>query len=60
MNDDLALRLRDVATGRIAHEFMGICPDELEGWDSREAPGQCAACDVLREADAALTLKERR
>jgi hypothetical protein len=37
--------LIDVATGKIRHDDMGGCPDELTGWDSRDP--ECPACRVL-------------
>jgi hypothetical protein len=43
--------LHQVATGQVEHIYHGLCPDPLEGFDSREAPGNCAACDILREVD---------
>lgn len=38
-------RLLDVATGRVRHDFLGLCPDSIEGPDSRDP--QCPACKVL-------------
>lgn len=35
----------DAATGKLPHRNIGLCPDELAGFDSRD-PG-CAACRAL-------------
>lgn len=40
-------RLLLVATGEVAHLFAGACPDEVEGFDSRDP--ECPACIVLEQ-----------
>lgn len=46
-------RLLDVATGKIQHRYLGLCPDSIYGTDSRD-PG-CPACQAITAADAAHT-----
>lgn len=48
--------LRDVAAGAIRHEYMGACPDAVQGYDTRDP--ECDACRVLLRADAALAAEE--
>ena len=43
-----AAQLIDVATGRIKHDFMGMCPDRIVGPDARDP--DCPACRVLIDA----------
>jgi hypothetical protein len=38
-----------VATGIIRHDYAGACPDDVEGWGSRDP--ECAACRVLIQYD---------
>ena len=38
-------RLLDVALGRVKHTYNGLCPDGIEGWDTRDP--ECPACRVL-------------
>ena len=42
-----AAALRGLALGRVRHTYAGLCPDDLEGWDSRDPA--CPACAVLAE-----------
>lgn len=44
----LQQQLIDAATGKIAHIYAGFCPDELEGFDSRDP--DCPACQILLRA----------
>ena len=43
-------KLIAVATGEIKHTFNGLCPDPIEGFDSRDPV--CPACKILIEAEA--------
>lgn len=43
--------LIDVGTGKIAHLNMGLCPDVVEGHDTRDH--DCPACKILVRAEAA-------
>lgn len=45
--------LRDIATGKTQHVYAGICPDLMEGHDTRD--DECPACKVLLRADTALS-----
>jgi hypothetical protein len=49
--------LIDVGSGKIAHAFNGMCPDELEGHDTRDA--ECPACRALVEAQNYLGHEQR-
>lgn len=40
--------LTEVATGFVPHKFMGLCPDSVAGFDSRDP--NCKACRVLINA----------
>lgn len=42
-----------VAIGTLAHDRMGGCPDEVEGWAARDP--QCAACRAIMAAEAVHT-----
>lgn len=42
---DIAARLAKVADGSIPHIFNGMCPDAIEGHDSRDP--DCPACQLL-------------
>ncbi len=44
--------LRDVGSGKIAHVYMGWCPNVVEGYATRHP--ECDACKVLLRADEAL------
>ncbi|MBF4628914.1 TetR/AcrR family transcriptional regulator [Curtobacterium flaccumfaciens] len=48
----IAESLLAVATGRQEHEYLGLCPDGVEGPDSRDP--DCKACQVLVEAEQAV------
>lgn len=43
--------LVDVGTGKITHLNMGLCPDTVEGHDTRDH--ECPACKILVRAEAA-------
>ena len=43
-------KLIAVATGEIKHTGNGLCPDPIEGFDSRDPV--CPACKILIEAEA--------
>ena len=45
-----------VATGEIDHTGKGLCPDRIEGFDSRD-PG-CPACKILIEAEGRVAEME--
>lgn len=45
-------QLLKVATGEIEHIYSGLCPDRLEGPNTRDPI--CPACQILIEADKAL------
>lgn len=38
-----------VATGREEHLYQGGCPDDVEGWETRDP--ECKACQVLVDAE---------
>ena len=42
--------LLDLALGRVRHVYAGLCPDDVEGWESRDP--ECPACVLL---DGALS-----
>lgn len=44
----LIAELIAVATGEIEHAGNGLCPDRIEGFDSRDP--DCPACKILIEA----------
>lgn len=46
----LIQRLRSVGTNQLHHITNGSCPDQIEGYDSRDE--SCPACKVLMQADA--------
>ena len=46
---ELLASMHDVATGRIAHDYSGLCPDGVEGPDVRDR--ECPACRVLIMVD---------
>lgn len=46
--------LRDVAARQIAHANNGLCPDEVEGFVTRD--DECPACQALMAADQVLAL----
>ena len=54
--NELFTKLKDVATGAIKHDYMGLCPDSIEGHDSRDP--KCPACRVLIEADTVCVVAE--
>lgn len=45
-----------VATGEIEHAVNGLCPDRIEGFDSRDP--DCPACKILIEADGRVAEME--
>ena len=49
--ESLIVDLVDVGTGKIAHLNMGLCPDVVEGHDTRDH--ECPACKILVRAEAA-------
>ncbi|MBA1194481.1 hypothetical protein G7007_16725 [Pseudomonas entomophila] len=49
---DLIQRLRGVGTNQLNHIANGLCPDQIEGYDSRDE--SCPACKVLMQADALI------
>ena len=52
----LIAELIAVATGEIDHAGNGLCPDHIEGFDSRD-PG-CPACKILIEAEGRVAEME--
>jgi hypothetical protein len=44
-----AIGLHEVAARRVHHAGLGLCPDALEGYDSRDP--DCQACRALMAAD---------
>ena len=54
----LIAELIAVTTGEIDHTGNGLCPDHIEGFDSRD-PG-CPACKILTKAAAEHEEMERR
>lgn len=44
MQEDVQL-LVDVATGKVGHAYQGLCPDTIEGFDSRDA--ECPVCRAI-------------
>lgn len=44
--------LYDIAVGRLEHVNNGMCPDKLEGYETRD--DECPACLALIQAEAAL------
>ena len=54
----LIAELIAVATGEIDHTGDGLCPDRIEGFDSRDP--DCPACKILIEAAAEHDDLERR
>ena len=50
-------KLIAVATGEIKHAGNGLCPDPIEGFDSRDP--DCPACKILIEAAAELERRMR-
>lgn len=46
----LIAELIAVATGEIEHAGNGLCPDRIEGFDSRDP--DCPACKILIEAES--------
>ena len=51
-------KLIAVATGEIKHAGNGLCPDPIEGFDSRDP--DCPACKILIEAAAELERRMRQ
>ena len=51
-------KLIAVATGEIDHTGDGLCPDRIEGFDSRDP--DCPACKILIEAATEHDAMERR
>lgn len=45
-------RLLSILTGEVRHIYAGRCPDDLEGWDSRDP--ECPACKIM------IDVEERR
>ena len=45
-----AARLFDVATGKIPHLYAGLCPDSVNGPESRDP--DCPACQAIAAAEA--------
>jgi hypothetical protein len=41
-----------VATGRVRHDYEGLCPDDVNGPDARD--GMCKACNLLVDAERAV------
>lgn len=37
--------LIDVGSGKITHSYNGLCPDDVEGFDTRD--DECPACRIL-------------
>ncbi|NKI68897.1 hypothetical protein GN109_05645 [Collimonas pratensis] len=59
MGNNIELKnLIDAATGKIAHIYAGFCPDELEGYDTRDP--ECPACQILTRAALAAPQQEPR
>ena len=54
----LIAELIAVATGEIDHAGNGLCPDPIEGFDSRDP--DCPACKILTDAAAEHDEMERR
>ena len=50
--ESLIVDLVDVGTGKIAHLNMGLCPDVVEGHDTRD--DDCPACKILMRAAVAM------
>lgn len=44
--------LVDVGSGKLAHAYNGMCPDEIEGYDVRD--DECPACRALVAAQDLL------
>ncbi|WP_281661179.1 hypothetical protein [Microvirgula aerodenitrificans] len=38
-----------VATGQVAHVYLGACPDQVEGQDARDH--DCPACRAIMAAE---------
>lgn len=49
-------KLIAVATGEIAHENAGLCPDMVASYDSRDP--ECLACQIIVEAERAALEKQ--
>ena len=49
-------KLIAVATGEIEHAGNGLCPDRIEGFDSRDP--DCPACKILIEAEGRVAEME--
>lgn len=52
----LIAELIAVATGEIEHAGNGLCPDRIEGFDSRDP--DCPACKILIEAEGRVAEME--
>jgi hypothetical protein len=50
MIPDAFIELLKVATNETRHVYMGLCPDELEGHNSRDP--DCPACQAIANAEA--------
>jgi hypothetical protein len=50
MISDAFIELLKVATNETRHVYMGLCPDELEGHNSRDP--DCPACQAIANAEA--------
>lgn len=48
--DELMAEMALIASGEIYHIYNGLCPDPLEGFDSRDK--LCPACDTLNKYKA--------
>lgn len=38
-----------VSTGELRHDFLGACPDEIEGFDARDS--ECDACLAIMDTE---------
>lgn len=48
--------MHKVATGRIQHIYSGLCPDSMEGPDTRDI--HCPACRILIKCDKLMSPNE--
>lgn len=49
---DIIRNLIAVATGQVAHVYMGQCPDQIEGHETRDH--DCPACQAIMAAEQAV------
>lgn len=51
-HESLIQGLVKVATEELPHDYMGLCPDQVDGHDRRDS--KCEACKLLTLADNLL------